>query len=246
MSDPREPFADYLSRHYARLGDADRHRAGKQRQLALTYGSLLPADRAAPMLEIGPGFGQLLELLRRDLGYTAAVAVDVSEEVVAYCNHRMPGSTEHAADTAAFLARHPGRFQRVFALHVLEHLPPEAARTVARAVHGALAPGGRFVVEVPNQANAFTGGYLRYADPTHEHGYTEWSLHHLLETAGFTDVRCFEERIPRRGAKGLLANLFRAAARLTQRVLYKGYELPVPTVLTPSLCAVATRADAPR
>jgi SAM-dependent methyltransferase len=246
MSVEREPFADYLSRHYARLGDEARHRAGKQRQLALTYGALLPADRSAPMLEIGPGFGPLLELLRRDLGYAGATAVDVSAEVVAHCNRILPGSTEHAADTVAFLAGHVERFERVFALHVLEHLRPADARALARAVHDALAPGGRFVVEVPNQANAFTGGYLRYADPTHEHGYTEWSLHHLLETAGFVDVRCFEERIPWTGVKGVLANLFRAGARLAQRTIYKGYELPVPAVLTPSLCAVATRPGGPR
>lgn len=244
MADDANAFTDYLTRHYAHLGDQARHRAGRKRHLLHTYGGLLPPAREAEMLEIGPGYGQLLELLRRDLGYGNARAVDVSREVVDFCNGALPGSTEHVEDSVAFLAARPGRYERVFALHVLEHLPREQALELARAVHGALRPGGRFVVEVPNMANAFTGGYLRYADLTHESGYSELSLRHLLERADFTDVRCFEERIPGGGIKGVLASVFRAGARLVQRAIYKGYELPVPAVLTPALCASATRPAA--
>ena len=41
--------------------------------------------------------------------------------------------------------------------------------------------------------------------------------------------------------KGVAANAFRALARFAQRVIYRGYELPVPAVLTPALCATAVR-----
>ena len=62
-----------------------------------------------------------------------------------------------------------------------------------------------------------------------------------FEAGGFTEVECFEERIPLAGAKGVAANAWRALARFAQRVAYKGYELPVPAVLTPALCATAVR-----
>lgn len=234
-------FRDYLSRHYAHLGDQAKHRAGKKRQLLHTYARLLPASRDAAMLEVGPGYGQLLEALRVDRGYRYAVAVDLSREVVEFCNALMPGSTTYAEDTVAFLRAHPGRFERIFVLHVLEHLPKAAAAELVAALRGALAPGGRVVVELPNMANVFTGTYLRYADFTHEAGYTEQSLRQLLEAGGFAEVECFEERIPAAGPKGLAANAWRALARLAQRVAYKGYELPVPSVLTPALCATAVR-----
>lgn len=234
-------FEQYLTRHYAHVGDQAKHRAGKKRGLHRTYAPWLPADRGAPMLEIGPGYGQLLELLRRDLGYGAAVAVDVSREVVEFCNGLLPGSTTHVTDTVAYLAAHPARFERVFALHVLEHLPKDGALALAGAVRAALAPGGRFVVEVPNMANLFTGTFLRDADFTHEAGYTELSLRHLLESAGFEDVRCFEERLPGGGLKGAAAAAFRAAMGAAQKLVYRGYELPVPRVTGPSLCAVAAR-----
>ena len=238
-------FAGYLTRHYAHLGDQARHREGKKQQLLHTYREHLPADRSAAMLEIGPGYGQLLELLRRDLGYGNATAVDLSQEVVDFCNGLLPGSTTYAADTIAYLEQHAGRFERVFALHVLEHVPASEVLALVRAIRATLCPGGVFLVELPNMANLFTSSYLRYSDRTHESGYAELSLRNLLETAGFTNVRCFEERIPAGSVKGLLANTFRAGARLLQRTIYKGYELPVPQVLTPALCASATRPAEP-
>lgn len=239
---PENPdFRDYLTRHYAHLGDQAKHRAGKKRQLIHTYRRLLPPSRDAAMLEIGPGYGQLLEALRLDLGYRNAVAVDVSREVVDFCNGLLPGSTTYVEDTVEFLHANPGRWERLFVLHVLEHVPRPAVGGLVRALRGALRPGGRLVVELPNAANLLTGGYLRWADLTHEAGYTEQSLRQLLEAGGFAEVECFEERIPPAGAKGLAAGAFRALARFAQRVVYKGYELPVPRVLTPALCATAVR-----
>jgi SAM-dependent methyltransferase len=239
---PEAPhFEDYLTRHYAHLGDHARYREGRKRALRQTYEHLLPADRGAAILEIGPGFAQLLELLRRDMGYGNAVAVDLSAEVVRFCNERLPGSTMLAEDTVEFLAARRAGYTRIFALHVLEHVRREDVGALVSAIHDALAPGGQFVLELPNMGNVFTGNYLRYADPTHEHGYTEWSVRHLLESAGFVDVRCFEDSVAPGGAKHAAAALFRAVARLAQRTIYRGYELPVPQVLTPALCAVGTR-----
>lgn len=235
-------FENYLSRHYAHLGDHAKHRAGKKRQLQRTYQRFLPEDRAAAMLEIGPGYGQLLELLRRDLGYANATAIDLSQEVVDFCNGVLPGATRYVAHPLEYLEEHSGRYQRVFALHVLEHMPKADAVAFLRAVRAALEPGGRLVIEVPNMANLFTGAYLRYADWTHEVGYAESSLRHLLEFAGFSAVECFEERVPIEGAKGAVAALFRSGARAIQQLLYRGYQLPRPTVLSPSLCATAVRA----
>jgi len=234
-------FERYLSGHYARLGDQRRYRARRKSQLLGTYAHLLPAARDAEMLEIGPGFGQWLEALRSDLGYTRAVAVDLSPEVVEFCNQVMPGSTSLEPDTADFLQRHAGCYDRIFAFHVLEHVPGEELDRLVHAIHAALKPGGLCVVEVPNMANMFTGAFMRYADLTHETGFTELSLQQLFEDAGFADIRCFEERIVLGVPQDLLAMAFRSLARLAQRIAYRGYQLPVPAVLTPVLCLRAAR-----
>jgi 2-polyprenyl-3-methyl-5-hydroxy-6-metoxy-1,4-benzoquinol methylase len=241
VSDEHPEFRDYLSRHYAHLGDQAKHRAGKRRQLLATYRRWLPTDQGAAMLEIGPGYGQLLEALRRDLGYREVTAIDLSREVVEFCNQLMPGSATYVPDTAAHLRANPSRWACVFVLHVLEHVPRAEVLDLVRSIRDALVPGGRVIVELPNAANFLTGTYLRYADLTHECAYTEQSLRQLLESAGFAQVECFEERIPGDSAKGLATGAFRAVARGAQRMIYKGYELPVPTVLTPALCATAVR-----
>jgi 2-polyprenyl-3-methyl-5-hydroxy-6-metoxy-1,4-benzoquinol methylase len=175
------------------------------------------------------------------LNYAHATAVDVSREVVEFCNGIIPGSTTQIDDTVAHLALQRGRYERVFALHVLEHFPKPDGLALVRAVWGALRPGGWFVVEVPNMANLFTGAYLRAADFTHEAGYAEQSLRQLLEACGFAEVVCFEDRLAGEGLKRLVRGGFRTAAALVQRVIYRGYELPVPRVLTPALCAAGQR-----
>jgi SAM-dependent methyltransferase len=244
MGDERG-FEDYLSRHMAHLGDAERYRARRKRQLLATYARALPASRDGELLEIGPGYGQWLEALRTDLGFARAVAVDVSTEVVTFCNRILPGSTVHVADTKAFLDQNAGRFERIFAFHVLEHVPRAELAPLLRAMWTALRPGGYGVIEVPNMANPATGGYLRYADLTHETGFAETSLRQALETAGFENVQCFEERVALQLPQDLLTIAFRAAMRAAHRFVYRGYQLPVPTVLGPALCASARRPGAP-
>ena len=57
---------------------------------------------------------------------------------------------------------------------------PEQVLTVARK---ALKPEGRIIIRTPNMANLL-GGYSLHMDITHCHGYTEWSLIHLLDECG--------------------------------------------------------------
>ena len=234
-------FENYLSRHMAHLGDPERYRERRKRQLIATYERWLPAERDAELLEIGPGYGQWLEVLRKDRGFANAVAVDISGEVVRFCNRILPGSTTQVDDAPDFLVRNPNRFARVFAFHVLEHVPRGELARFVRAMWTALEPGGVCVVEVPNMANWMSGSYLRYADLTHETGFAETSLRQALEAAGFEDVHCFEERIAVRLPQDALAAVFRTTMRAAQRLVYRGYQLPVPAVLTPALCATARR-----
>jgi SAM-dependent methyltransferase len=234
-------FEDYLSRHLAHLGDPERYRARRKRQLIATYRRFLPESRDAELLEIGPGYGQWLEALRVDLGFTRAVAVDISAEVVGFCDRILPGSTTQVTDTVGFLSERPERYDRVFAFHVLEHVPRGELLPLLRAMWTALKPGGRCVVEVPNMANPFVGAYLRYADLTHETGFAETSLRQALEAGGFDDVRCFEERLHLALPQDLLAVAFRGSMQWLMRMFYRGYQMPVPAVLTPALCATARR-----
>jgi 2-polyprenyl-3-methyl-5-hydroxy-6-metoxy-1,4-benzoquinol methylase len=148
------------------------------------YAHLLPPSRTGRMLEIGPGYGEMLEFLAR-AGFTRLDAIDNDAALIEALRQRGVRADLHVGDAIRFLAERPGQFEGVVAMHVLEHFDGPSGRALVDAAFAALAPGGRFIVEVPNMANFITAPYARWADYTHRQGYTIESLSALLVTAGF-------------------------------------------------------------
>jgi SAM-dependent methyltransferase len=153
--------------------------------------NLLPlvndVSRETPVLEIGPGLGELLECLRA-AHFTAIEACDMSSEVIEACDQR--GFTVHQITSIPeFLDGQAGRYGAVFMIDILEHLTKTEAFEALRAVRQALRPGGHVIIQVPNMQSPFASTNL-YWDITHEVGYTEFSLHQLCASAGFSNT-CF-------------------------------------------------------
>jgi len=148
-------------------------------------GDTLPQDRKARILDVGCAMGFSL-LWLKDLGYTAAEGIDRDEGMVRQCQgqHLAVTQVEHAE---AWLAERPGQFELVTAFDLVEHLPPEEQLGLCRAIHTALAPGGRFVCTVPNASSSFASRW-RYMCWTHRSSFTEHSLDYLLYNAGFRQI----------------------------------------------------------
>ena len=87
-----------------------------------------------------------------------------------------------------YLPRHEDFFDCIVMLDVIEHFSIDDARGILKAAAKALVPGGRLILRTPNMANLL-GGYSLYMDLTHRHGYTEWSLIHLLEQCSLADAQ---------------------------------------------------------
>jgi SAM-dependent methyltransferase len=153
------------------------------RTLHKNYASRLPARRDARIVEIGPGFGEMLDYLSA-AGYTDAIALDNDAALVEALRARGLAGVRHVADAGGFLLEHGGRFDCAIALHVLEHFDVDAGAGLLRAMAAALAPGGTLILEVPNMANFITAPYARWADYTHRHGYTQESLAAAVRAAG--------------------------------------------------------------
>ena len=148
----------------------------------------LPPDGARTALEIGCGSGQNLDRLA-GLGLDVA-GVEPDAAACAAARGRglavWQGVAEALPDAVA--AR---RFDLVVLTHVLEHcLDPAAA--LAQAA-GRLAPGGRMVVEVPNNACAgarAAGACWHWLDvPRHLNFFTETSLRALVARTGLAVER---------------------------------------------------------
>lgn len=148
--------------------------------------ALLPADRTARIVDLGSGYGHLVRwLLER--GHVNTGGVELEAALHAASRQRLgnaPAFLVHD-DAIRFLAAHPREFDLIVSYDVIEHFPLEGAIAFARAIRGALRPGGRVVLRTPNMANLF-GVFSRYIDLTHQIGFTEFSLSHLLREAGFS------------------------------------------------------------
>src|SRR3989442_1841253 len=123
MTSRQALFGNYLTSYLSKVGGQTDSRDRRKVVLSHNYKKLLPVSLDARILEIGPGYGEWIELLVRDLKYEHVSAIDVSQEVVDYCNSIVPGSTKWVDDTSTFLAAHVGVFDCISLMHVLEHIP---------------------------------------------------------------------------------------------------------------------------
>ncbi|HEX6288544.1 MAG TPA: class I SAM-dependent methyltransferase [Herpetosiphonaceae bacterium] len=241
MSDRNTLFDGYLTKHLSHVTDPHQFRKRKKEYLLLNYSHLIPQNRAARILEIGPGYGELLELLAVDRGYTCVQGIDLSQEVADFCNAFLPNGTLVVEDTVAFLDAHAGQFDCIFMFHVLEHIPKPEIPIMLQALHRALSPGGVLVLEVPNMANPFIGLNFRYADFTHEVGFTELSMTYVLKSAHFQDIAIFEPKLLNDRYGRLLQSVARKAVDLMLTFIYRAYATRRPHIVAPVLSASAVR-----
>jgi 2-polyprenyl-3-methyl-5-hydroxy-6-metoxy-1,4-benzoquinol methylase len=206
----------------------------------LSHRKHFPSDTSAVILEVGPGFGAMLDLLCNQQNYTNVYGVDISPEVVDACNQVCPGSTELADDTTEFLSRHPQAYDLILMLHVLEHIPQPEILPLLQAVRQALKPGGKLVVEVPNMANPLTAPYHRHHDFTHQVGFTDQSLAFVLRTAGFSSVQIYPCKVHPTSPARALQRLLQEITEMVTAVMLRIYMPRQPVILASVLGACAS------
>jgi len=167
------------------VGFEDRFR-GSQEVIRARLASYLPIfDGAGPVVELGCGRGEFLDLLR-ERGIPAR-GVDTNHEMVEVSRGRGLDAAE--GDALSFLTAQPDdSLGGVFAAQVAEHLEPEYLMRVIDAAMHALRRGGVLVLETINPAcwTAFFESYLR--DLTHVRPLHPDTLQYLVRSSGFRDV----------------------------------------------------------
>jgi 2-polyprenyl-3-methyl-5-hydroxy-6-metoxy-1,4-benzoquinol methylase len=190
-----QQFDNYLTDHLGHTIDPQ-SRIKKKQWLQYNYQKLLPVNLNAKILEIGPGHGELLEFLIKDQKYQNVIGVDISSEVVKFCNNIIPESTKLLSGDNQYFKENQNQFDCIMMLHVLEHVPKSQTVSLLTHLHNCLKPGGLMIVEVPNMANPIVGLNFRYADFTHEVGFTDASLKYVLRRAGFSDIDIRPSKVP--------------------------------------------------
>jgi SAM-dependent methyltransferase len=140
----------------------------------------------APVLDLGCGRGELLDLLRE--AGIAGRGVDANASAIGDCRSR--GLDVVEGDLLAFLrAQKSGTAGAVFAAQVAEHLNACVLIELVREAQRALRTGGLLVLETvnPRSVVAFLDVFTR--DLTHERPLHPETLRFLAAAEGFSDVR---------------------------------------------------------
>jgi cyclopropane fatty-acyl-phospholipid synthase-like methyltransferase len=206
---------------------------------------LLPQDLSAQILDLGCGLGQFLYFLKVQ-GYINHVGIDIGTEQVEFCRQQISSQVEQVTNSETYLLARECRFDAIVAIDVLEHLEDDELYNVLMAVKAALAPGGRFIVSVPNAA-CVTSLVTRYGDLTHCRLFTEGSLSQLFQTIGFVDLQMLpnEKKVIHSFHSRLGRWLWRQRERIARWIMAELYrhimEGAIPRVATINLIGVGNK-----
>ena len=136
----------------------------------------------APILDIGCGRGEMLEVFR-EAGIEAR-GIDLNEDSIALC--RSKNLAAEKADLFAYLnSLDDSSLGGTVCCQVVEHLPPERLPELVRLLHEKLRPGALLALETPNPECLAIFATHFYLDPTHRHPIPPALMSFYLEEAGF-------------------------------------------------------------
>lgn len=157
----------------------------KRLEVYLPYVQRAGAGREeAPILDIGCGRGEWLELCR-DHGY-AARGIDLNPGMVDHCTALGLSATLSEA-VAALEGLPDASLGAITSFHLIEHLGLDSLRGLFAACLRVLRPGGFVLFETPNPENLVVGACNFYIDPSHLRPIPPVTLSFLLTRYGFAE-----------------------------------------------------------
>ena len=137
---------------------------------------------ARPVLDLGCGRGEWLELLKENK--LEGHGVDLNSAMIAQCKERDLGVTH--ADALDYLrSLRPNSQGGVTGFHIIEHLPFETLMDFLRETRRVLKPGGIAIFESPNCKNLVVGAANFNIDPTHRNPVFPETAEFMLQSLGF-------------------------------------------------------------
>ncbi len=179
-------YKDYVSTHInPRKGpETPETLRARGRTYRAHFGRFLPLNKESRILDVGCGSGALVHWLHR-LGYQNSEGIDLSSEQISV-GHSL-GISSIRVGSLFELSDSKIQYDCIFMRDVLEHFPKSETMRVLQVLRGAIRPGGRLVLQVPNGESPFFGR-IRYGDFTHEIAFTRSSLQQILLNSGFYNL----------------------------------------------------------
>ena len=168
---------------YVRFEDLHR---GSEEAVKWKQKNYLPYfQEKGPVLDIGCGRGEFLELLKE--AQIPASGVDTNQEMVRQC--RAKGLEAVHNDGLVYLKGLSDQsLGGIFLSQVIEHLDPETLRELVRVGFAKLRPGGLLLAETinPQCLTTFSGAF--YLDRSHKNPIHPEAVRYLWESIGFRQV----------------------------------------------------------
>ena len=140
----------------------------------------------APVLDVGCGRGEWLELLKEHK--LEASGVDINSAMLAQCRER--GLEVLQGDAIAHLRTLPEHsLGAVTGFHIIEHLALEVLMDLLAETIRVLVPGGVAIFESPNCKNLVVGATNFNIDPTHRNPVFPETAQFMLSIHGFEEVQ---------------------------------------------------------
>jgi 2-polyprenyl-3-methyl-5-hydroxy-6-metoxy-1,4-benzoquinol methylase len=197
----------------------------------------IPADRSIRILDLGCGAGGTLYWLKR-AGYSNISGVDFSPEMVDAASGAGVSEARLGDLHTELSATANDSVDVVLVMDVLEHLERRILFEVCDEIFRILKPGGRIVTHVPNAEGIF-GSRVRYGDLTHELAFTSSSMRQLLQTIGFREVKCYEDRPIPHGVKSCIRAFVWYVGTTGFRAIYAAETGRFDCILSQNLMATA-------
>lgn len=202
------------------------------------YGSTLPKEKKATILDIACGDGGIVYWLQ-ECGYINASGIDISQEQINLAQSLHIKNTQRA-DLVSYLSEKKSAYHAIFALDIFEHFTKEELWSVLEQIHDALKPGGVLIIKTPNAEGVF-GARLRYADFTHETAFTESSLREVLLATGFREIAFKEAGPVPHGMISIIRTLLWRTIRLTTNLHLLVETGQTANILTQNIIASAKK-----
>lgn len=143
-------------------------------------------DAHAPLLDIGCGRGEWLELAREH-GMEVR-GIDLNSNFAGAC--RAAGLDVIEGDAIDVLRTlQDGSIGAITSMHLVEHLPFEVLIQLLDESFRVLRPGGVIALETPNPENLSVSSHWFFLDPTHRNPLPPVTLAWMVRQRGFVDPR---------------------------------------------------------
>ncbi|UCB47018.1 MAG: class I SAM-dependent methyltransferase, partial [Spirochaetota bacterium] len=138
--------------------------------------------KEAPVLDLGCGRGEWLELLKEN--EFVAEGVDSNSVFIKMCSELGLDATESDI-IEYFRSQKEKTYGAITGFHIVEHLPLTDLINLFDEALRTLIPGGVVIFETPNPENIIMGSFYFYRDPSHLKPIVPDTLKFLLEQRGF-------------------------------------------------------------